>query len=287
MRDIENLKIVVIGGGVMGTGVAQLFAEYGYQVRLVDKSQQALDIAKQNIQRSLRFVALSKSRPLQWEADVILDRIKMATDLQIPTATTLVVENITENYLQKRELYQQLGMLHELNCPVCVNTSAIPIVKLARFLPNPGRVLGVHFMNPVPEMPMVELIRSTMTTQQTLDKVEGLLADMGRQSVVVNDSPGFVTNRAMMLFVNEAIQMLQEKIASVEQIDQLFRQCFGHKMGPLQTADLIGLDTVLYSLEVICDELNDTRYRPCWLLKKMVYSGKHGMKSGQGFYEYV
>lgn len=290
MTEVNHTRcqmVVVIGAGVMGSGVAQLFAEHGCQVLLIDKDARQLDVAKQKIQQRLHFVSLSHIRHLHSTESEILDQIKTSTDSTIPVDAKLVVENITENYLLKKELYKKNGLLHELACPVCINTSAIPVAKLAKLVLHPDRVMGAHFMNPAPDMPMVELIRTKMTSQQTVDDVEALLGGVGRQTVVVNDSPGFVTNRAMMLFVNEAIQILHEGVSAIDSIDRLFKQCFGHKMGPLQTADLIGLDTVLYSLEVIYEERSDVKFQPCELLRVMVDEGKLGVKSGQGFYEYV
>jgi 3-hydroxybutyryl-CoA dehydrogenase len=173
-----------------------------------------------------------------------------------------------------------------MRAPGPANTSAIPITRFASVNGRPERVIGMHFMNPVPLMPLVEIIRGVHTSEATIAAAVSLLKQAGRESILVNDSPGFVTNRVMMLMVNEAMFLVQEGVASVEDVDRLFKTCFGHKMGPLETADLIGLDTVLRSIEVIYDELNDSKYRPCPLLKKMVYAGMNGRKSGKGFYDY-
>ena len=166
------------------------------------------------------------------------------------------------------------------------NTSAIPITRIASLTRRPARVIGMHFMNPVPLKPVVEVIRGYYTADETVALAQGLLAGMGKEGVVVNDSPGFVSNRVLMLTINEAIFLLHEGVAAAEDVDKIFKGCFGHKMGPLETADLIGLDTILLSIEVLYESFNDSKYRPCPLLKKMVDAGLYGQKSGQGFYTY-
>jgi 3-hydroxybutyryl-CoA dehydrogenase len=166
------------------------------------------------------------------------------------------------------------------------NTSAIEIARIAAATGRPDRVLGMHFMNPVYAKPTVEMIRARATSESTLDRARTLLRQMGKDAIVVGDAPGFVSNRVLMLTINEAIRVVEEGIASSEDVDRLFRTCFGHKMGPLETADLIGLDTILYSIEVLHEEFADSKYRPCPLLRKMVRAGLHGRKSGKGFYDY-
>jgi 3-hydroxybutyryl-CoA dehydrogenase len=166
------------------------------------------------------------------------------------------------------------------------NTSAIPITRIASVTRRASKVLGIHFMNPVPMKTTVEVIRGYHTSDHTIDLAKTLLEQMGKKGIVVNDSPGFVTNRVLMLTINEAICLLQDRVATAEEIDTIFRDCFGHKMGPLETADLIGLDTILYSIEALYDSFNDSKYRPCPLLKKMVDAGLYGRKNSRGFYNY-
>jgi 3-hydroxybutyryl-CoA dehydrogenase len=197
-----------------------------------------------------------------------------------------VIENVTEQWAIKRELYVRLDKLCPPSTPFAVNTSAISITRVASITSRPDRVIGMHFMNPAPLMPMVEIIRGYHTSAATVEQGQALVAAMGKVSIVVNDSPGFVTNRVMMLMINEAIFLLQEGVATVEDVDRLFKTCFGHKMGPFETADLIGLDTVLYSLDVLYDSFKESKYRPCPLLAKMVDAGLHGRKTGTGFYDY-
>jgi len=166
------------------------------------------------------------------------------------------------------------------------NTSAYSITRIGSLTQRPDRVLGMHFMNPVPLKPTVEVIRAFHTSQATVDTALALLKGMGKEGIVVNDMPGFVSNRVLMLTINEAVWLVQDQVATPEDVDRIFVTCFGHKMGPLETADLIGLDTILFSIEVLYESFNDSKYRPCPLLRKMVDAGLHGRKSGQGFYSY-
>ena len=283
-----NKQIYVLGAGVMGSGVAQLFAQNAYQVTLIDISEQQLEIAQEKIARLLRYQTIihKTNSVTNKTTQEILSKISYTTEYDSLSQANFIVENITEKWSYKEKLYNKLNQLCPSDCIVGVNTSAISITKIASLMTNPERIVGIHFMNPVPLIPMVEMIRGHHTSEATIDQAKDLLTSVGRKSIVVNDSVGFVTNRAMMIFVNEAIFMLQENVATAEDIDTLFRQCFGHKMGPLQTADLIGLDTILYSLDVLYEDFNDPKYRPCWLLKKMVAAGLHGEKSKQGFYSY-
>lgn len=281
-----NKTVYILGAGIMGRGVAQTFAIHHHSVVLIDRDNAVLSKAQASIQQSLRYQSLISSQTSSLAVNAILEKISVTTDLDCIKEAYFVIENITENWALKKALYQNIRHLLPASSIVCANTSAIPITKIASQLEHPERVIGIHFMNPVPLMPMVELIKGQHTSEETLQTVRLLLDSIKKKHILVNDSPGFVTNRAMMIFVNEAIYMLQEKVAEAEEIDTLFRQCFGHKMGPLQTADLIGLDTILYSLDVLYEEFNDPKYRPCWLLKKMVAAGFLGEKSNQGFYGY-
>lgn len=278
-------KITVIGSGVMGSGVAQLLAHYKHEVTLFDSDIKQLEKARDKIMANLRYQSLTQK--IKINRDEIVDRINFSTNFNDLADARFVIENITENLAIKTKLYSELRNICASDCIFGVNTSAISITKIASLLNKPENVIGMHFMNPAWMMPMVEVIKGHHTSEDTLANVKELLDDLERKYIIINDSVGFVTNRAMMIFVNEAIFMVQENVSSVEDIDTLFRQCFGHKMGPLQTADLIGLDTILYSLEVLYEGLNDPKYRPCWLLKKMVDAGLHGEKTKKGFYDYA
>ena len=247
------MNVAVIGAGVMGTGVANFHPQHKKKMHSTAE---------------------------------IMENIRFTTELDDIVECDLVIENITEDIEKKNALYTRMNTICGASTVFGVNTSAISITALSKLMRHPENVVGVHFMNPVPLMHTVELIRGVHTAERTLNIFHHLFAQLNKTGIVVNDSPGFVTNRAMMIFVNEAIFMVQEQIARAEDIDTLFKTCFGHKMGPLQTADLIGLDTILQSLQVLYDSFNDDKYRPSFLLKKMVDAGYLGVKSGQGFYRY-
>jgi 3-hydroxybutyryl-CoA dehydrogenase len=284
--------IGVLGAGVMGTGVAHALAESGHQVILVDVSEEQLQKARQNIRKNLRMYRLLQARSSGSPAGTgasdkeTLARIETTTDLQALRAADFMVENVTEKWEIKQELHSRVDQLDMPAVPIAVNTSAIPMARFAALHAQPGRIVGMHFMNPVPLMPMIEVIRGEATGEDTLGAARRITEQMGKQCIVVKDSPGFVTNRVMMLTVNEAVFLLHEGVASAEDIDRLFQTCFNHRMGPLATADLIGIDTVLYSIEVLHREFNDDKYRPCPLFRTMVDQGLLGRKSGRGFYAY-
>ncbi|EIE99122.1 3-hydroxyacyl-CoA dehydrogenase family protein [Saccharomonospora glauca] len=280
-------NIGVVGAGTMGTGVAHLFAARGYPVVMVDSSEAALARSRELIERNVTLYPLVDGEQPRLDAREVTRRIVFSTNLRELKDSDFVVENVTEKREIKEALYPQLDSVCPPHCVFGVNTSAISITRLAARTARADRVIGTHFMNPAPLKPLVEVIRGTHTSPETVDRTRALLDGVGRDSIVVNDAAGFVTNRVMMLTVNEAMFLLHEGVAdSAADVDRLFRDCFGHRMGPLETADLIGLDTVLLSLEVIYDSLRDSKYRPCPLLARMVDAGWHGVKSGRGFYEY-
>jgi 3-hydroxybutyryl-CoA dehydrogenase len=197
------------------------------------------------------------------------------------------VENVVEKWPVKKDVYAQLDAICRPDVVFAANTSAISITRIGSATKRPSQVVGMHFMNPVPMKPMVEVIRGFHTSDASIAAAKQFLAGMGKDCIVVEDSPGFVSNRVLMLTVNEAVFLVHDKVASAADVDRIFKTCFGHKMGPLETADLIGLDTILYSIEVLYESFNDDKYRPCPLLKKMVDAGLHGRKSGRGFYNYT
>ncbi len=279
-------RIGIVGAGTMGIGVAQLFAENEYDVVLVDIADDILDRARREIARNVRLAPLVRPGVKRISLSELDDRINFTKSIAELSDVDYVVENVTEDWPTKRRLYEQLDSVCRADAILGVNTSAILITRVASVTGRAPLVVGVHFMNPAPLKPTVEVIRGVHTSQETIEQTRALLATAGKSCIVVEDSPGFVTNRVLMITINEAIFLLWERVASVQQIDRLFKECFGHSMGPLETADLIGLDTVLLSLEVLYDELNDPKYRPCPLLRKMVYAGRTGKKSGQGFRPY-
>ena len=274
----------VVGAGVIGSGVAQNLAQTGHRVTLIDVSESVLAHAEQGIKNNIRFQRLFKKEAQ--DAAEVLGNIRFSVDYELLKDVDLVIENVTEKWETKRSVYARMDEICHERCIFAANTSAISITRIASQTKRAPKVLGIHFMNPVPQKTMVEVIRGYHTSEETLQTVAELLAKMGKEYVVVADTPGFVSNRVLMLTINEAIFLLQDQTASVAEVDRIFKGCFGHPMGPLETADLIGLDTILFSIEVLYESFNDGKYRPCPLLKKMVDAGLHGRKSGQGFYSY-
>lgn len=277
-------RIGVVGAGTMGVGVSHAFAAAGHPVVLVDVDPAALSRAEEEIARNVRLYAMLGTA--SGEPAAVVKSISFTTDLNLLADADFVVENVTEKWSIKEALYPQLDEVCPAGCVLGVNTSAIPITRVAARTHRADRVIGTHFMNPAPVKPLVEVIRGFHTSEQTVATTQALLTGIGKRSAVVNDSPGFVTNRVLMLTVNEAICLLDEGVATAHEIDRLFVDCFGHKMGPLATADLIGLDTVLYSLEVLLDNFRDPKYRPSTLLIRLVDAGLLGRKSGRGFFRY-
>lgn len=282
-----NIQTVgVVGAGVMGIGVAQNLAQTGHQVILVDISENILDKAKHEIRNNIRFQGFFKKSDRQKTPDSIIEKIEFSTNYKILENANFVVENVTEKWDIKKQVYSLLDSICPADCVFAANTSAIPITRIASVTKRADKVVGIHFMNPVPMKPMVEMIRGYHTSEATIEIAKKMLTQMGKECIIVNDSPGFVSNRVLMLTINEAVFLLQDQVATAEDVDKIFKGCFGHKMGPLETADLIGLDTILFSIEVLYENFNDSKYRPCPLLKKMVDAGLHGRKSGKGFYVY-
>lgn len=283
---MNSLNTGVIGAGVMGTGVAQTLAQAKHNVVLIDISDEILKQARENIVNSMRLQKLLHRSEMREDIDTVMERITLSTDITSLADVDFVIENAVEKWDVKKYIYEQLEQVCPKHCIFAANTSAISITQIASRTKRPAQVLGMHFMNPVPMKHTIEVIRGHHTSEETIATARELLASMGKEGIVVNDMPGFVSNRVLMLTVNEAIFLIQDQVASAEDVDKIFKSCFGHKMGPLETADLIGLDTILYSIEVLYESFNDSKYRPCPLLKKMVYAGLLGRKSGQGFFTY-
>jgi 3-hydroxybutyryl-CoA dehydrogenase len=282
---MDPVTVGVVGAGVIGAGVAQALAEAGHRVIVLDLSREILDRCRDTIAQAVRMQRLFRKGAQTGELDP-LARIIFTTDQEQLVEARFVIENVTEKWEIKRSLYQKLDAICAAETIFGSNTSAIPITRIAGATRRPDRIIGMHFMNPVPLKPMVEVIRGFHTSDETLDSVKALLKTMGKDCVVVRDSPGFVSNRVLMLTINEAICLVQESVAPAADVDRIFTSCFGHKMGPLATADLIGLDTILNSIEVLYDCFKDPKYRPCPLLSQMVDAGLLGCKSGHGFYTY-
>ncbi|HYW07273.1 MAG TPA: 3-hydroxyacyl-CoA dehydrogenase NAD-binding domain-containing protein [Longimicrobium sp.] len=282
-----TIRVVgVVGAGVMGAGVAQNLAQTGHRVVLLDLDEAALDRARAEIEKNVRFHGFfTKTRGGPTPAEVI-ERITFTTDYAPFAEADFVVENATEKEAIKRAIYPVLDAVCPERAVFAANTSCISITRIGSWTGRADRVLGMHFMNPVPLKPVVETIRGFHTSQATVDTALGLLRQMDKEGIVVNDLPGFVSNRVLMLTLNEAAWEVQDGVASATDIDRIFVTCFGHKMGPLATGDLIGWDTIVLSLEVLQESFGDPKFRPCPLLRKMVDAGLHGRKTGRGFFDY-
>jgi 3-hydroxybutyryl-CoA dehydrogenase len=282
-----NLTTIgVLGAGQIGTGVITDLVVHGFNVVAVDLGPAELKRAEADVLESIRFAPLLlKGAPRVSKAEA-RQRLMFTDSMEKMSLCDLVIENVTENWNIKRSVYETLDAIARPEVCFAVNTSCISISRVAAITSRPTQVVGVHFMNPPLLKPTVEVIRSPQTSDQTMTVLSDLFARLNKKAVVVRDMPGFVSNRISHLFMNEAASVLQDSIATAEQIDEIFRECFGHKMGPLETADLIGLDTVMHSLDVLYDSFQDSKFRCCPLLRQMVAAGQLGRKTGRGFYEY-
>lgn len=282
---MEIRTIAVVGAGTMGSGIAQVFAQAGFRVLLNDVVDLALDRARAAIERSLaKFV--EKGKLSATERDEALGRITATTSILHLAEADYVVEAVVENADAKRSLFQTLDGVVRPEVILASNTSSIPITLLGAATRRPERVLGMHFMNPVPLMSLVELIRGQATSAESIDTARALCTRLGKTGVEAADYPGFISNRILMPMINEAIYAVMEGVGTPEGIDTVMRLGMNHPMGPLALADLIGLDVCLAILEVLQDGLGDPKYRPCPLLRRMVMAGHLGRKAGRGFYTY-
>lgn len=279
-------KVGVIGAGVMGSGVSQNFAQSGYRVVLLDISKDILEHSKEEISNNLRFRTLFNKGSDIEDTEKVMERIAFGTDYEMLKDVDFVIENATEDWNIKKAIYEKIDRICQIGCIFMVNTSCISVTKIASLTTRPDKVIGTHFMNPVPMKKAVEVIRGYHTSEETIKTVDELLLTLGKESIVVNDYPGFVSNRISHLFMNEAAYVVQDQVATPEEVDEIFKKCYGHTMGPLETADLIGLDTVVNSLAVLYESYQDPKFRCCPLLRKMVEAGLCGRKSGKGFYSY-
>jgi 3-hydroxybutyryl-CoA dehydrogenase len=282
-----DIKCVgVLGAGTMGTGLAQNLASTGHDVILIDVTDEALTRARGDIRNGVRLSTLMSRDPAAPSQQAVLARITFTLDLDTLERADMLIENVPEKWSAKSEVYPRVDSICREDCVFAANTSVFPIARLAALTRRSDRVLGMHFMTPVPMKRTVEVVRGADTSAETIERATTLLASLGKTWIIVNDSPGFVLNRVLMPAINEAIILLEAGVASASDIDELFKSCLGHPMGPLETADLIGLDTVLYSIEALHDHLTDQRPPPCTLLRQMVDAGSFGRKSGRGFYNY-
>jgi len=275
----------VIGAGTMGNGIAQVAARAGFEVVMRDVTDDFLVRGMTAIDKSLQR-DVDKERLGAEEKQAIIGRIKTATDLDALSGAFIVVEAVTEHFEVKAEVFRALDRITKPNAILASNTSSISITKLGATTNRPDKVIGMHFMNPVPVMKLVEIIRSAATSDETYDQVRALSEKLGKTPLECNDYPGFVSNRVLMPMINEAIFALYEGVATRESIDGIMKLGMNHPMGPLTLADFIGLDVCLAIMNVLHDGFGDSKYRPCPLLKRYVNAGWLGKKSGRGFYEY-
>jgi 3-hydroxybutyryl-CoA dehydrogenase len=282
---MEIKKIMVIGAGQMGGGIAQVCAQAGFDVKLNDIKEESysrgLAVITKNLSRNVE-----KGRMTEEEKSAVLGRITKSLDLQDASDVDIVIEAAVENMAIKKSIFEKLDEIAPQHAILASNTSSLPITEIAAATKRPEQVIGMHFMNPVPVMKLVEIIRGLATADEVYKAVEDMTVKLSKTPVEVNDFPGFVANRILMPMINEAIYTLYEGVATEEAIDEVMKLGMNHPMGPLQLADFIGLDTCLYIMETLHEGFGDSKYRPCPLLRKYVKAGWLGKKSGRGFYAY-
>lgn len=284
-RRAESYVVGVVGAGVMGRGVAHAVAAHGHKAVLVDVSASQLQQALEQISATLKAEAFLRGASAT-PPGVTLARISAGTEIDVLHDCDVVIENVVEKAEVKRAVYAALGSIVRSDAILAANTSTIPILEIASYVSHPERVIGMHFMNPAHSKPAVELIPGAGTSAATVTSAQAFLSAIGKHGIIVKDGPGFVSNRVLMMTINEAIRSVEEEVASAEDVDRIFVECFGHPMGPLATGDLIGLDTIIQSLESLRERFGDAKYEPTALLRQMVSEGRLGRKTSRGFFRY-
>lgn len=278
-------KVIVVGAGQMGSGIAQVCAQFGYDVILNDMNEQALNRGMNQIENQLAR-SVEKERITDKEKTDIMNRLTPSTTLEDGAECDLAIEAVVENIVVKTEVFRKLDDITKEGAILATNTSSLPITEIAAVTNRPEQVIGMHFMNPVPVMKLIEVICGLQTSDETYETITAMSASLNKTAVTVNDFPGFVSNRILMPMINEAIYTVYEGVASPEDVDTVMKLGMNHPMGPLTLADFIGLDTCLFIMEVLYEGFGDSKYRPCPLLKKYVNAGWLGKKSGRGFFQY-
>ncbi|MED4015882.1 MULTISPECIES: 3-hydroxybutyryl-CoA dehydrogenase [Sutcliffiella] len=278
-------KVMVIGAGQMGSGIAQVCAQAGYDVIVNDVKQESLDKGLANITKNLNR-NVEKGRMTEEEKEATLNRLTWTQAIEDASSVDIVIEAAVENMDIKKSIFKTLDQHAPAHAILATNTSSLPITEIAAVTSRPEKVIGMHFMNPVPVMKLVEIIRGLQTADEVYNSIEDMTKKLAKVPVEVNDFPGFVSNRVLMPMINEAIYTVYEGVATPEAVDEVMKLGMNHPMGPLTLADFIGLDTCLYIMETLHEGFGDDKYRPCPLLRKYVKAGWLGKKTGRGFYTY-
>ena len=278
--------IGVVGAGTIGTGVVTDLVLHGLNAVVLDISDSALRRAHEEVLKNIRFAPMFSNTLPRVTSEEAMRRMTFTRELNDLAACEMIIENVPERWEIKHPIYEQLDAIMPSGVCFGANTSCLSITRIAAVTHRPAQVIGLHVMNPVHLKPTVEVIRGFHTSDDTVAQLQALFVQLHKQAIIVEDSPGFVSNRISHVFMNEAAFVLQDQVSTAEKIDQIFKQCFGHKMGPLETADLIGLDTVANSLDVLFESFHDPKYRCCPLLRKLVEAGHLGRKAGRGFHTY-
>lgn len=285
VNDLNIKEMMIVGAGQMGAGIAQVCAQAGFKIYLYDQDEAATERGMKSIEKHLTR-SVEKARISEADKTTTLENVHPSTNINDAKQVDVVIEAVVENMDVKKKIFTQLDTITPAHAILATNTSSLPITEIAAVTNRPKQVIGMHFMNPVPVMKLVEVIRALQTDDQTYETIATLAKQLNKTAVRVNDFPGFVANRVLMPMINEAIYTVYEGVSTPEDVDTVMELGMNHPMGPLALADFIGLDTCLSIMEVLYEGFGDSKYRPCPLLRQYVQAGWYGKKSGQGFYTY-